>query len=112
MQLLLTLSNVDQTTFILQSKGNSKAKNDADKKLLEQVGREQSKTGKHEPTTLEEAMRNPQAGKELEGRNKDIRWPKEEGWQMAAQNVNGKEIHYQYNTRTGEIDDVKIILPK
>lgn len=57
-------------------------------------------------------MRNPQAGKELEGWNKDTRWPKEEGRQKTAQNVTGKEIHYQYNTRTGEIDDVKIILPK
>jgi RHS repeat-associated protein len=77
------------------------------------AGRGQSKGG-HQPTTLQEqlatdeAMSNPKAGKTLEGLNTDPRWPADEGWVKKAQNVNGVEVHYEYNTKTGEIDDFKI----
>ncbi|HDR4453796.1 MULTISPECIES: N-acetylmuramoyl-L-alanine amidase family protein [Bacillus] len=37
----------------------------------------------------------------------DPRWPKEDGWVKMAHNVNGVEIHYVKNTRTGEFDDFK-----
>ncbi|MDH2892678.1 pre-toxin TG domain-containing protein [Bacillus cytotoxicus] len=37
----------------------------------------------------------------------DPRWPHEEGWVKMAQNVNGVEIHYVKNTKTGEFDDFK-----
>ncbi|MDT2275199.1 hypothetical protein P7H20_10600 [Paenibacillus larvae] len=49
------------------------------------AGRGQSKGG-HQPTNLkerlamEEAMSNPAAGKTLEGKNTDPRWPASEGW--------------------------------
>ena len=57
---------------------------------------------------MEEVISNPENGMELEGRNNDKRWPKEEGWGKWVQNVNGVEIHYQFNPSTGEVDDVKI----
>ncbi|WP_257201976.1 hypothetical protein [Bacillus cereus] len=37
----------------------------------------------------------------------DPRWPKEDGWVKMAHNVNGVEIHYVKNNRTGEFDDFK-----
>lgn len=37
----------------------------------------------------------------------DPRWPKEDGWVKMAHNVNGVEIHYVKNTKTGEFDDFK-----
>lgn len=83
-------------------------------KLPKQAKRGQSKGGKHEPTNLneklamEEAMTNPENGMRLEGRNNDSRWPKEEGWEKRTQNVNGYEIHYEYNPLSREIDDVKL----
>ena len=76
-------------------------------------GRGQSKGG-HQPENLreqlavEEAMSNPKAGRVLEGKNTDPRWPADEGWVKKAQNVNDVEIHYQYNSKTGQIDDFKI----
>ncbi|KAB3527512.1 RHS repeat-associated core domain-containing protein [Alkaliphilus serpentinus] len=76
-------------------------------------GRGQSKGG-HQPENLkeqlavEEAMSNPSAGRELKGLNTDPRWPASEGWTKQAQNVNGVEVHYQYNPKTGQIDDFKI----
>ena len=82
--------------------------------LPQQAGKGQSRGGRHEPANLneklamEEAMTNPESGMSLEGKNTDPRWTAEEGWEKWAQNVNGNEIHYQYNPLTGEIDDVKI----
>ncbi|MFC6933770.1 hypothetical protein ACFQHO_27745 [Actinomadura yumaensis] len=37
----------------------------------------------------------------------DARWPAKEGWVKMRQNVNGVEVHYVRNTRTGEVDDFK-----
>lgn len=82
--------------------------------LPSQAGRGKSRGGQHEPTNLreklamEEVMTNPAKGMSLEGKNTDPRWPAEEGWEKWVQNVNGIEIHYQYNPITGEFDDVKI----
>jgi hypothetical protein len=70
--------------------------------------------GGHQPKTLkdqlavEEAMENPAAGKELKGKNNDPRWKASEGWVKKAQNINGVEVHYEYNPKTGQIDDYKI----
>ena len=91
--------------------GDEKAK---DKELPKQEGRGQSKGGKHKQETLEEelameeAMTNPEKGKELKGKNTDPRWPEDEGWEKRTQNINGEEVHYQYNPKTGAIDDVKL----
>lgn len=38
----------------------------------------------------------------------DPRWPASEGWTKRAQNINGVEVHYQYNPKAGQIDDFKI----
>lgn len=79
-----------------------------------QAGRGQSKGGKHVPENLkeelgmEEVISNPDNGRELVGKNTDPRWPANEGWEKRVQNVNGTEIHYEYNPLTGEVDDVKI----
>lgn len=56
---------------------------------------------------MEEVLTNPSKGIVLVGKNTDPRWPAEEGWVKKTQNVNGYEIHYEYNPRTGEVDDVK-----
>jgi hypothetical protein len=53
-------------------------------------------------------MSNPKAGKVLECKNSDPRWPASERWVKKAQNINGVEVHYQYNLKTGQIDDIKI----
>lgn len=37
----------------------------------------------------------------------DPRWPAEDGWVKMEQTVDGVEIHYVYNTRTGVADDFK-----
>jgi hypothetical protein len=37
----------------------------------------------------------------------DPRWSAEDGWVKMEQTVNGVEIHYVYNTRTGIADDFK-----
>ncbi|PGQ45479.1 MafB [Bacillus thuringiensis] len=37
----------------------------------------------------------------------DPRWPQEDGWVKMAHNVNGVEMHYVKNTKTGEFDDFK-----
>ena len=93
---------------------DAKYEGDSEPSLPEQAGRGQSKGGRHEPANLEEklameeAMTNPQKGRELKGLNTDPRWPAEEGWKKWSQNVNGHEIHYEYNPLTGEIDDVKL----
>ncbi|MBC2826890.1 hypothetical protein EYY47_03600 [Enterococcus faecalis] len=74
----------------------------------------QSKGGRHIPKTLKEelamyeAMANPGNGRELKGKNTDPRWPAKEGWKKTTQHINGVEVHYQYNPKTGAIDDVKI----
>lgn len=75
-------------------------------------GRGQSKGGRQpenlkEQYAMDEVMSNPAAGKNLnlEG---DTRWPASDGWTKRAQNINGVEIHYQFNPRTGQIDDFKI----
>ena len=77
------------------------------------AGRGHSKGG-HQPENLKEqlavesAMSNPSDGKELKFNKEDPRWPTAEGWTKRAQHINGVEVHYQYNTKTGQIDDFKI----
>jgi RHS repeat-associated protein len=71
--------------------------------------------GTHNPSNLreqlaiDEARANPGAGEPITFKNDDPRWPKEEGWTKMWQNHNDIEVHYQYNKRTGQVDDLKII---
>ena len=50
---------------------------------------------------------NPEYGNRLLLTMKDSRWPAEDGWVKMEQTVDGVEVHYVYNTRTGAADDFK-----
>jgi RHS repeat-associated protein len=72
-------------------------------------------TGRTEPTNLkeklamEQARSNPAAGTEIPLKKgmTDPRWPASKGWVKMRQNVNGVEVHYLRNRRTGEVADWK-----
>lgn len=103
----------DEAALVIKKADGTIEKVITSKKLPQQAGRGQSKGGRHEPLNLkeqlamEEVLTNPSKGIVLVGKNTDPRWPAEEGWVKKTQNVNGYEIHYEYNPRTGEVDDVK-----
>ena len=61
-----------------------------------------------ESLAMETVLSNP-SGKTIVGRDlmKDSRWLGSDGWVKKAQNVNGVEIHYNYNELTGKFDDFK-----
>jgi RHS repeat-associated protein len=56
---------------------------------------------------IKAVMLNPVAGKRLSFRMTDPRWHANKGWVKMAQNVNGIEIHYVFNTRSRRVDDYK-----
>jgi RHS repeat-associated protein len=72
-------------------------------------------TGRTEAASLAEqlamqaARSDPAAGRVLAVTMSDSRWPATEGWVKMAQNVNGVEIHYVFNTRTGLATDFKFV---
>lgn len=37
----------------------------------------------------------------------DKRWPESDGWVKVSQRINGIEIHFVHNTKTGHVDDFK-----
>lgn len=108
------LKNADEVALVVKNADGTIEKVITQKNIPIQAGRGQSKGGRHEPVNLQEqlametVLTNPGDGIVLLGKNTDPRWPAEEGWLKKTQNVNGYEIHYEYNPRTGEIDDVKI----
>ena len=62
-----------------------------------------------EQLAMEQAKSNPAEGRTLKlSGGEDPRWPTSEGWMKKAQNINGVEVHYQYNPTKGLIDDFKI----
>jgi hypothetical protein len=69
-----------------------------------------------EKLAIEQAMTNPTAGRALDLKMTDARWPASEGWVKMQQMVQsgGREgpinVHYLHNTATGAIDDFKIVL--
>ena len=67
-----------------------------------------------EHLAVEQAMTNPRRGKQLPVKMTDARWPESDGWVKMQQIIRpvGKPInvHYVFNTRTGAVDDFKIIL--
>lgn len=60
-----------------------------------------------EKLAMEQAMSYPNGGRQLPIPMTDSRWPKTDGWVKMTQNINGIEIHYVRNTKTGQIDDFK-----
>jgi RHS repeat-associated protein len=78
-------------------------------------GSSQGSTGRgpknlKEQLAAEQAASNPKAGRPLNLSNgmSDPRWPGSQGWVKMAQNVNGVEVHYNYNTITQVVNDIKI----
>ncbi len=60
-----------------------------------------------EKLAIEQALSNPESGLQLPIPMTDKRWPREEGWVKMAQYINGVEIHYVRNTKSGQVDDFK-----
>ncbi|MBV9100301.1 MAG: VCBS repeat-containing protein [Candidatus Dormibacteraeota bacterium] len=60
-----------------------------------------------EQLAMEQAVANPAAGRQLPLEMSDPEWPASDGWVKMAQNINGIEIHYVYNTSTGAVADFK-----
>jgi hypothetical protein len=69
-----------------------------------------------EQLAVEQAMAEPEAGEVLPLKMGDPRWPGSEGWVKMQQKIMSGDkdgsiiVHYVRNTRTGEIDDFKIVL--
>ncbi|NDL01598.1 hypothetical protein GPY23_22650 [Photorhabdus bodei] len=61
----------------------------------------------NEKLALEQAISNPNSGRQLPVPMTDKRWPASDGWVKMSQNINGIEVHYVKNTKTGAIDDFK-----
>ncbi|ANB59435.1 hypothetical protein [Anoxybacteroides amylolyticum] len=105
------VKRADETEKFAKGMGN--ALKNVDDVLVKPLGR--GSTGRTTPKNLNEqlamkqVMSNPNAGKPVPMRKgmTDPRWPAEEGWVKMAQNVNGHEIHYLKNTKTGQFDDFK-----
>jgi RHS repeat-associated protein len=60
-----------------------------------------------EKRALEHALATAAEGRPLPIRMTDPRWRAEDGWVKMAQNIDGVEVHYVYNPRTGAMDDFK-----
>lgn len=61
----------------------------------------------NEKLALEQAISNPNAGRQLPLPMTDKRWPASDGWVKMSHNINGIEFHYVRNVKTGAIDDFK-----
>ncbi len=72
-------------------------------------------TGRAEPLNLneklayQEVLSDPQKGHVIDITMQDPRWPATEGWVKMQQKMNGINIHYNYNTITGLIEDIKFL---
>jgi RHS repeat-associated protein len=71
-------------------------------------------TGRTTPSNLTEQLamtevRAAPAGQPLPVTMTDPRWLASDGWVKMAQNVNGVEIHYVWNTITRAVDDFKFV---
>jgi len=60
-----------------------------------------------EQLAMQQAKSNPAAGQQVPLKMNDPRWPDSQGWVKMRQNVNGVEVHYNLNTKTGEVADFK-----
>ncbi|WP_242688651.1 hypothetical protein [Photorhabdus tasmaniensis] len=52
----------------------------------------------NEKLALEQAISNPNSGRQLPVPMTDKRWPASDGWVKMSQNINGIEVHYVRNT--------------
>jgi filamentous hemagglutinin len=60
-----------------------------------------------EAKAMEKVMQNPSAGRQLEIKLKDPRWPSSEGWVKMTQRINSIEIHYVWNKALSVYGDFK-----
>ncbi|MED1175556.1 ribonuclease YeeF family protein [Bacillus paralicheniformis] len=104
------------TNDVLKNPIESKFKGSGDlDKLYKSVSLGKGTTGRTKPNNLneqlamKEVLSNPNTGKPIPLRKgmTDSRWPKDEGWVKMTKNVNGVEVHYLKNTKTGQFDDFK-----
>ncbi|WFA05714.1 T7SS effector LXG polymorphic toxin [Bacillus sp. HSf4] len=104
------------TNDVLKNPIESKFKGTGDlDKLYKSVSLGKGTTGRTKPNNLneqlamKEVLSNPNTGKPIPLRKgmTDSRWPKDEGWVKMSKNVNGVEVHYLKNTKTGQFDDFK-----
>ena len=65
-----------------------------------------------EQLAAEQAAANPAAGitKDIKGGLQDSRWPTSDSWVKMEQKINGVNVHYNYNTVTRAVEDVKIVV--
>nr|WP_309137891.1 hypothetical protein [Paenibacillus sp. SC116] len=63
----------------------------------------------NEQLAMKQVLSNPLEGAEqlTKVTMTDKRWLEKDGWVKMSNNVNGTEIHFVYNTKTGEFDDFK-----
>lgn len=66
-----------------------------------------------EQIAMKQAMSDPASGfvVPLKKGMTDPRWEGSDGWQKMSQNIDGTEIHYVYNPRTGQVDEILVSLP-
>jgi hypothetical protein len=77
-------------------------------------GSDQTPTNLIERMLMNKVRRDPKAGVPIPGKNSDPKFLAEDGWQkmnMTEKTNNGTvaEIHYQYNSKTGQVADIKSI---
>ena len=57
---------------------------------------------------MKQAKSDPSAGTKITNITmNDARWPANQGWVKMRQNINGVEVHYNLNTKTGATADWK-----
>ncbi|WP_373555598.1 DUF637 domain-containing protein (plasmid) [Klebsiella variicola subsp. variicola] len=125
-QLLNTYENLNKTknldirSLVEFVKGETRVNSDVTDKTLIYLASKgtpyplgRGTTGRTAPNSLveqlsmEQVMSNPAIGRQLPIPMTDTRWSKADGWVKMAQNVNGVEIHYVRNVKTGQVDDFK-----
>jgi hypothetical protein len=62
-----------------------------------------------EKLAMESAQADPEAGMRLAVTMSDSNWPASAGWVKMAQNINGVEVHYVYNTVSEATADFKFV---
>jgi hypothetical protein len=70
-----------------------------------------------EQVFLKEVKSNPSSGRTLKGKNNDPRFQTKDGWQKMEKvhrspDGNKITVHYQYNSKTDQLSDIKIVTPK
>jgi hypothetical protein len=85
-----------RNTYGPQSTANPAKGTTAPRNIKEQLAAEQTKM-------------DPTAGRDTRLEMQDPRWPASDGWVKMEIKVNEIKVHYNYNTMSGAVSDVKII---